>query len=611
MNENVEEIVIVDPDKARKRNRLKSIAKKRQKTMAKYSAPGLPKKPTCRHNKKSLKCLGLKGNEIFIFHKNFYKCKDKIAQDNYILQHIHTVAVKRRRPRTSEKSRELTINYFIPDKNNTDVPVCSKTFAEVLRIKPSRIQGVAKRAFHSGSVAKENRGGDRKRFAFASRKEAVQKFIQNFVPLESHYSRGCTRHRVYLSPDLNISKMFKMYNDEALPDFEVKEGFFRKVFNTSFNIGFGSPRTDVCSTCLELVERLKYTTDDEQKQNIRIQYRIHRLRAKSFFTFLKDDDPQIAILSFDCQKNLPLPKIPDQSAYYSRQLYIYNFTVVVGTSNDPLTPKNVHAYVWTEDQSSKGSNEICSAVFHCLNSLNLDGKTVIRMVADGCGGQNKNSMIVAMAMKWLQQAPPLITEVQLIFPVTGHSFIPPDRVFALTEKKIREKECIAQPEEYCEIISKHATVHYLVKEVPVLDWRSATKENLKGTQTWHFQMSKCKRIILKRRPGKITVRGELSYRSDTGTDKCVMKKNKRISLVQPEIVTARVQVKREKLKDVDSLLNKHYGEKWRDLEYLEFYKKVLSDQENVVNSGEVQDTENEILINNTEEYCMGEVLDFV
>ncbi|CAG9138416.1 unnamed protein product, partial [Plutella xylostella] len=34
MNENVEEIVIVDPDKARKRNRLKSVAKKRQKTMA-------------------------------------------------------------------------------------------------------------------------------------------------------------------------------------------------------------------------------------------------------------------------------------------------------------------------------------------------------------------------------------------------------------------------------------------------------------------------------------------------------------------------------------------------------------------------------------------------
>lgn len=54
------------------------------------------------------------------------------------------------------------------------MPVCSKTFADVLRLKASRIEGVTKRNFISGSVAKENRGGDRKRFTFASRKEAVK-----------------------------------------------------------------------------------------------------------------------------------------------------------------------------------------------------------------------------------------------------------------------------------------------------------------------------------------------------------------------------------------------------------------------------------------------------
>lgn len=95
-----------------------------------------------------------------------------------------------------------------------------------------------------------------------------------------------------------------------------------------------------------------------------------------------------------------------------------------------------------------------------------------------------------------------------------------------------------------------------------------TKENLKGTQTWHFQLSKCKRIILKRTPRGITVRGEISYRNDTGTDKNIMKRTKNISSIQPQIVTARVQVKREKLKDVDSLLKKHYGENWRNLESL-------------------------------------------
>ncbi|CAH2100544.1 unnamed protein product [Euphydryas editha] len=526
-----------------------------------------------------------------------------------ILQYVDTEAVKRRRPRTSTKCRNYTTKYYIPDRKGRKVPVCGKTFAGILRLKASRIQGITRRYFHSGSVAKENRGGDRKRFIFASRKEAVQNFIRKFQPLESHYSRGFIKHRVYLPSDLNIKKMHRMYNDEALPDFEVKIGFFRKVFTTSFNIGFGSPRTDVCSTCLELVERLKITANENEKQNFRTQYRIHKLRAKAFFTFLRDNNPEVQIISFDCQKNLPLPKIPDQSAYYSRQLYLYNFVVVVGTSHDPLTPENVHAYVWTEDQSSKGSNEICTAVYHCLNTLNLEGKKVVRMVADGCGGQNKNSMIVAMAMKWLQQSDPSISEVQLIFPVTGHSFIPPDRVFALTEKKIREKECIVRPDEYCEIISKHATVHYLVKDIQVLDWKSATKENLKGTQNWHFQLSKCKRIIIKRSPRSITIRGEISYRNDISTEKTVMKKNKSILYLEPETASNnRVQVKREKLIDVDLLLKKHYGESWRDIKSLEYYKQVLSEEDEII--AEVQEDESDI-INNTEEYMMDEVLDFV
>lgn len=87
-----------------------------------------------------------------------------------------------------------------------------------------------------------------------------------------------------------------------------------------------------------------------------------------------------------------------------------------------------------------------------------------------------------------------------------------------------------------------------------------------------------------------------------------MKRTRQISSIQPEIVTARVQVKKDKLRDVNSFLKTHYGENWRNLEALEYYKKVLSEdiQEN---SAEVQ--ENRDNLNNTEKYLMNEVLDFV
>lgn len=194
--------------------------------------------------------------------------------------------------------------------------------------------------------------------------------------------------------------MCTMYNDQALPGFVVTRAFFRKVFTVNFNIGFGTPRQDVCSTCLQFMEKNKLTISPAEKNPLIIQQRIHKLRAKAFFKMLKDNREDLLILSFDCQKNLPLPRIPDQATYYSRHLYFYNFTIVIGASNSPLTKDNVKSYVWTEDVAPKSSNEIAPSVYHCLTGLvtnnKLNGIKTVRLIADGCGGQNKNSILITM-----------------------------------------------------------------------------------------------------------------------------------------------------------------------------------------------------------------------
>lgn len=84
---------------------------------------------------------------------------------------------------------------------------------------------------------------------------------------------------------------------------------------------------------------------------------------------------------------------------------------------------------WTEDVAAKGANEVCTCIYDCLKSINLYEKSIVRQVADGCGGQNKIAMLVTMAMKRLQESKirwPNISKIEIIFPVTGHSFIPPD-----------------------------------------------------------------------------------------------------------------------------------------------------------------------------------------
>lgn len=184
-----------------------------------------------------------------------------------------------------------------------------------------------------------------------------------------------------------------------------------------------------------------------------IEKRVHSLRAKAFFSLLKTAEDGVLILSYDCQKNMMLPKLPDQSCYYSRQLHLYNFTIVEGTSKSSLTKDNVFANVWTEEGFAKDSNTISSAVYHRLNNTKLDGIKTVRLISDGCGGQNKNKNMITMCCKWLLEHL-TVKSVELVFPVTGHSYLPADRVFGNTEKSFRKLDTIISPNQYIEIISE-------------------------------------------------------------------------------------------------------------------------------------------------------------
>lgn len=115
-----------------------------------------------------------------------------------------------------------------------------------------------------------------------------------------------------------------------------------------------------------------------------------------------------------------------KSAYYSRQLYKYNLTVVVGDSKCLHTKENVFIYQWNENEFPKGANEIASALFHCLNNINIpESVRTVRQASDGCGGQNKNYFMMSMISFWLlRNAPENLKKVEYIFPIVGHSFLP-------------------------------------------------------------------------------------------------------------------------------------------------------------------------------------------
>lgn len=519
------------------------------------------------------------------FHAKFYSKREKIHQDSFIVNFCSIYKIKRRRPKNAKyEPKEWQAKCFVKNSDGLLVPVCQKSFLGILRITKRRLHTVVQN-FHKTSLPpKENRGGNRKAKAFETKKESVQNFINKFQVSEAHYCRTAGSQRRYLDSSLSITKMWKMYSDSNTQP-PVKASYFRRIFNTCYNLGFGTPRTDVWSTCLQLAEKIKASKDNAEKVTFMREIRVHKMRAQAYYELLRESPPETLTFSFDCEKNLALPRLPDQQAYYSRQVYLYNFAVVQGTSRGKINPSTVKCFCWTENEFKKGSNEIASCIYHILVTTNCEGISKIRLMCDECGGQNKNTTLVGMCAKWLSSQE-VVSTLEIIFPVRGHSFIPPDRVFGQIKTQIRKTEVIKTPEQYLNIIEKHGSVVLLGEEnVKIYDWKKSVQNVVKPPAGWHFAFAQSKRIIITKVNGsRIFVRGEFTYKSDLGSEQSICKRGKNISLISPEIIEKQNTLNEKKKVNVNNLLKCHYGENWRSDPTLSFYQNVLDNsmsEENV------------------------------
>ncbi|XP_046661862.1 uncharacterized protein LOC124355023 [Homalodisca vitripennis] len=406
--------------------------------------------------------------------------------------------------------------------NKTEnVKVCRAALLTILQESKNRVQLICKKYLETGVVPLETRGGARQVDKYNIKKDSIKSFIKTFIPVQKHYCRAKNKHRQYLPSELNITKMWKMYIEQhPTEELKYEYDFFRLVFSENFNIGFDAPYTDKCSTCTRLECELATEKDAGKRETLKLNLKAHKVRADKFYKLLQENNDKELILSYDCQKNLVLPKIPDQAAYYKRQLYLYNFVICEGHSKVLLNSENTFSYLWTENQYAKGSSQIASAVYHRLTSANMENVTTVKLFSDGCGGQNKNTTVVGMIAHWLlKDAPKHVTKVVLLFPVVGHSFIPPDRVFGVLERKFQDLSVINNPNEYTEIIEKHCTVVKLGTDCPVSDWKTLTDAVLKKPGQWHFQFRKAKKFIFSRsksNPNSILVQGEANYVFEIG-----------------------------------------------------------------------------------------------
>lgn len=107
-------------------------------------------------------------------------------------------------------------------------------------------------------------------------------------------------------------------------------------------------------------------------------------------------------------------------------------------------------YVYNEGTGKKGQNDVTSLLFHYLKGLQ-NPKEHLVLFSDGCSGQNKNYVMVHF-LYMLVHYFKMFKQINYIFPIRGHSYLPNDQDFALISKR-KIKETAETPQEWIDIIN--------------------------------------------------------------------------------------------------------------------------------------------------------------
>lgn len=322
--------------------------------------------------------------------------------------------------------------------------VCAQAFSDVTSIKRRRLNLISKHFHVNHTSPKENRGG---KYPNASEIEvtlSIENHIKSFKCRKSHHTRRETG-RSYLQPELSIKAMWTHWKMNRLKKHCCIASLskYRFIFTSKFNLSFGHPRKDICSFCTQQVTKIKTENDENVKHELEIELKLHQTRVKRFFELLKEESPdQISVL-FDMMQTQPLPKLSVTEVFYSRQVWLYNLTFVISAPTQG--PGNCFLYTWAECESGRGSNEVCSSLIDFLENLEMRLKlqeippTTLNLFSDSCSGQNKNQFTIVTLIYYINHKTTIFKEIKHIFPVRGHSYMPPDRVFGRIEQVLRKK----------------------------------------------------------------------------------------------------------------------------------------------------------------------------
>lgn len=383
--------------------------------------------------------------------RDFNLMKTRDDQNLYLCGLITVYEVQRRRPRKAEDDANLhsaTYVYRVRITDNTqtkDVPVCFKAFMAMHGISQQRLKTLKKSLQETGNAPLDMRGkhNNRPRKLTEDVKNKVMEHIRSFRGRKSHYSLH-ESSKIYLPEELNVKKMYDLFQYKDLLSYES----YRSIFVNNFNIGFGYPRSDTCGKCDEFKAKLKglevdlkSVSNSEEKdiiekkiKDLESENKVHKIKAETFYRKKRESriHSQSSLkreaIAMDYQKNLSMPNITSNETYYKRQLTFNSFNIHALASSDS------YFYCYDETIAKKGADEVCSFLHHYIfTKLNANVRELV-IFCDSCGGQNKNYCMFRF-IHYVVHTTKRLDVIKMVFPIRGHSYLECDKNMALINQK--------------------------------------------------------------------------------------------------------------------------------------------------------------------------------
>lgn len=379
---------------------------------------------------------------INIFDK--YHQLDQNSKNVLLFKNIILQEVKRHRVGAIKKKKH-SFKYVI-FYNHKQIPCCKRALCSLYQFSHKKVE-LIQRKLKAGESAptpdKRGRHSNRPHKIPDIVVEKVVSHIKKFPAESSHYSRNKNIHKMFLSPLLNVRTMHKLYIEECekerLPStFFITGCSYRAIFERKFNLSFGIPKSDTCSTC----DAGNHTAEHEENYKTAFaQQKRDRVTAS--------EDSKVCYLTLDLQQTMPLPKLSTSKAFYLRQMWFYN----LGIHTIRNTGHKTFFFTWTEEMANRGSSEIASCLHTFCQIYNEYFQEKIDHIiiwSDSCSGQNKNFNMIALYQLLVLKGDFKVIDHK--FPEVGHSYLDSDRDFGRIEKLLRKHENIYVPDQYREIL---------------------------------------------------------------------------------------------------------------------------------------------------------------